>query len=60
MDRVDYRFKQFQPIAREADACADHDTIVDVAGQEAFNRRNCGLVGFDEAVLGMPAAAALC
>src|SRR5215468_215515 len=55
MDGVDHCFKQYEPIAREADTGADHYTVVDVAGQEAFNRRNCGLVGFDEAVLGMPA-----
>src|SRR5215467_1041277 len=55
MDSVDHRFKQYQPIAREADTCADHYTVVGVAGQEAFNRRNRGLVGSDEAVLGMPA-----
>src|SRR5215475_16028355 len=55
MDGVDHCFKQYQPIAREADTCADHYTVVNVAGQEAFNRRNCGLVGFDKAVLRMPA-----
>src|SRR5215472_12307322 len=55
MNGVDHRFKQHEPIPREADTCADHYTVVNVAGQEAFNRRNCGLVGFDKAVLRMPA-----
>ena len=55
MDGIDHRFKQNQPTGWQAEARANHDAVVDVAGQAAFNRRDRRLVGADKAVLGMPA-----
>jgi len=55
MDGVDHRFKQNQSTGWQAEARANHDAIVDVTGQAAFNRRDRSLVGVDKAVLGMPA-----
>src|SRR5215510_15482050 len=56
MDGVDHRFKKNQPTGWQAQTGANHHTIVDVTGQAAFNGGDRSLVGFDEAVLGMPAA----
>ena len=55
MDGVDHRFKQDQPTGWQAEARANHDAVVDVAGQATFNRWDRSLVGVDKAVLGMPA-----
>ena len=55
MDGVDHRFKQNQPTRWQADTCANHHAVVDVTGKAAFNCRDRGLVGVDEADLGMPA-----
>src|SRR5215467_14889540 len=55
MDGIDHRFKQNQPTGWQAEARANHDAVVDAAGQAAFNRRDRRLVGADKAVLGMPA-----
>src|SRR5215470_5195216 len=54
MDGVDHRFKQNQPIGWQAEASANHDAIVAMTGQAAFNRRDRRLVRVYEAVLAMP------
>src|SRR5262249_51655102 len=56
VDGVDYRFEDTQPAGWQADTRANHHAIVYVIGQATFNRRDSGLVGLDEAVLGLPAA----
>src|SRR6516225_2005753 len=55
VDGVDHRFEDTQPAGWQADTRANHHAVVDVVGQATFNRRDRGLVGLDEAVLGVPA-----
>ena len=57
MNGIDHCFKQNQPIGWETDTRANHYTVVDFTGQTAFYGRDGGLVGFDEADLGIPAPA---
>src|SRR5215468_6054383 len=55
VDGVDHRFEDTQPAGWQADTRANHHAVVYAVGQATFNHRDSGLVGLDEAVLGVPA-----
>src|SRR5262245_17802564 len=55
VDGVDHRFEDSQPAGWQADTRANHHAVVYAVGQATFNRGDRGLVGLDEAVLGVPA-----
>ena len=55
VDGVDHRFEHTQTAGWQADTRANHHAVVYAVGQATFNRWDRGLVGLDEAVLGVPA-----